>query len=117
MTENYFSIERGGECIDHVHIKNEDGNLIFEDVMNMSYENLKEYEDIDVFITYVMDVTNDYFNGKDEQTIITLVGNDDVFIWSIIIGPGENNDELKYCFLDWKKDGNFYRYEKSESFS
>lgn len=112
MTENYFSIERDGKCIDHMCIKREDGELVFEDVMNMSYKELREYENLDVFITCAMDAANEYFQGSDEQTIVTLIGSDDVFIWSVIIGPGETSDNLNCCLVDWKKDGKSYRYEK-----
>lgn len=114
MTENYFSIERnGGICLEHGCFKNADGTIAFENVMNMSYDEMKSYEDIEAFILFAMDATNNYLNDdNNEQTIITLIGKDDVFIWSIIIGPGDNDDELKYVFVDWKKDGKSYRYKK-----
>ena len=112
MTNNYFAIERMNRCIDHIFIKREDGTMAFEEVMNMSYEEIKIYKDIDAFVTVFMDATNEYFNESDEHTIVTLVDGDDVFIWSILIGPGVDNDELTYAFIDWKKDGKSYRYEK-----
>lgn len=113
MINNYFTIERSGQCIDHVLIKRDDETIAFQDVMNMSYSEIKSYKDIDTLVTCLMDTTNEYFDSIDEQTIITLVGPDDVFIWSILIGPGDTSDELKYAFVDWRKDEKSYRYKKS----
>ena len=59
-----------------------------------------------------MDATNQCLPNKDEQTIVTLVGEDDVFIWSIVIGVEDNGDDVRYALVDWKKDGKSYRYEK-----
>lgn len=112
MTNNYFAIERANKCADNVYIKNEDGTTACEDVMAMSYEQIKSYEKLDEFVTGMMDAANTYFDESDNLTLITLVGEDDVFIWSIIIGPGDNDDELKYAFVDWKKSDKSYRYEK-----
>lgn len=113
MTDNYFAIERNGKSIDHVYIRREDGTIVFEDIMNMSYEEMKSYKDIDAFVACVMDITNIYFNESDEQTLITLIDKDDVFIWGVVVGPGENEDQLNYAFIDWRKDGKSYRYEKN----
>lgn len=113
MTQNYFAVERSGQCVDHVNIKLDDGTVAFEDVMNMSYDEMKIYSKIDEFVTAVMDATNQHFGSTDdEQTIINLVGEDDVFNWGILIGPGDVNDELRYAFIDWHKDGKSYRYKK-----
>lgn len=113
MVNNYFAIERTNQCIDHLCIKRDDGTIAFEDIMNMSYNEIKEYKEIDVFVTGIMDASNEYFNENDEQTIVTLIGNDDIFIWSILIEPSENEDQLNYAFIDWQKDGQSYRYEKN----
>jgi hypothetical protein len=56
-----------------------------------------------------MDATNNAINKSDDQTIVTLIGEDGVFIWSVIMGPGEN-DMVRYSLVDWKKDGKNYRY-------
>lgn len=111
MTNNYFAIERGNKCLDRVCIKNDNGDLMFEDVMNMSYADIKEYKDIDAFVCSIMDATNEIFKESDEQTCVTLVGEDDVFIWGILVGPGDD-EQINYCLVDWKKDGRLYRYEK-----
>ena len=113
MAKNYFSIERNGNCIDQTLLIRADGKVAFEDVMNMSYDEIKAYNNIDEFVEAVMEAANTYFKEGDVQTLITLVGEDDVFIWGILIGPGENSGELKYVFIDWGKDGKKYRYEKN----
>ena len=113
IVTNYLAIERGGNYMDHIQLKNKDGMVIFEDVINMSYDEVKSYKDVEIFVTCVMDATNQYFNKDDEQTVITLIDKDDIFVWSIIVGPGETDYELRYVFVDWRKDGQSFRYEKN----
>ena len=111
MSNNYLVIEREGKYVDHVSLHRNDGTPEFENVMNMSYEDIKSYEDVEAFIVAIMDATNKHFDENDKQTIVNLVGEDDVFIWGIMIGPCDSDgDQLKYAFVDWKKDGKSYRY-------
>lgn len=113
MSTNYFAIEREGKCADHIVITDEDGNIAFGDLMDMSYEEMKSYNNIDEFVVGVMDAANAHFgSGTDEQTLVTLVNANDLFIWSVLVGPGNNAEELRYAFVDWLKDGKNYRYEK-----
>ena len=111
MTNNYFALERGNECFDNMYMANETGDVLFEEVMEMSYEEMKAYTNLDAFVDCAMDLSNKLFNSDDNQTVVTLVGQDDVFIWSIIMGP-EENDMIKYVIVDWQKDGKKYRYQK-----
>ena len=113
MTKNYFAIERNGKCIVPVVLKDANGKIAFEDVMQMSYEDIKKYQDIDAFVVNIMDATNEQLQENDDDTFVTLVGEDDVFIWGILIGPGDNNDEFLYKFVNWKENGKSYRYEKN----
>ena len=113
MTKNYFAIERHEKCIEHILLRRDDGAIAFEDVINMSYDEIKAYEGIDVFIAAIMDATNEHFNESDDQTAVTLVDEDGVFIWGLLIGPGDEKDEFKYCFIDWLKEGKRFRYEKN----
>ena len=76
--------------------------------MNMSYEEMKTYPDIEKFVVAAMDATSD-LGGT--QLIINLVDPDDVFIWGIIIGIYD--DDYNFVFVDWHKDGKNYRYEKN----
>lgn len=112
MTNNYFAIEREGRHIEHMRLMDEHGNIIFEDVMNMSYDEIVAYDKVDIFVECVMNATNEYFSSNDEHTIITLVGEDDVFVWGILIGPEGTDDKLVYKFVNWKRDGRSYRYKK-----
>ena len=111
MTKNYLVVEREGKTIDNLQIKVED-ELVFTEVLSKSYNELKEYEDISDFIVAAMSATNSLFEEGDDQTLITLVGDDDVFIWSILVIVEEGDDVLHYAFVDWGKDGKKYRYEK-----
>lgn len=110
---NYFVVERSGKYIEHLSFLKDDGTIAFEDVVNMSYDDIKQYEHIEEFVVATMDATNQYFNESDAETLITLVGDDDVFIWSILIGSDRNNEDIRYAFIDWLKEGRKYRYEKN----
>lgn len=104
---NYFAIECDRGCFDHIVLKDKDGNVAFGDYLNLTYDDMKSREDLEEFVVAMFDAANE---GGDSQTLVTLVGDDDIFIWSIIIGmDGEN---LKYVLVDWKKDGKNYRYEQ-----
>ena len=109
MSNNYFAIERNGQCWDHV-LPIEFENEHFKKFKDMSYDEMKSSEDLDYFVAATMESVNRFTGGEDEQTIITLVGEDDTFIWSVIMGQGEN-DTILYSLIDWKKDGKNYRYE------
>lgn len=113
MTGNYFVIERSGKYIERLHFLKDGSEAIFEEVENMSYDEIKQYEHIESFVVAIMDATNQYFNEDDADTLITLVGENDVFIWSILIGSEGDNDRIRYAFVDWLKDGRKYRYEKN----
>lgn len=108
---SYFSIERNGQYIDHVSIINEnDGSVGFNEYFHMTYDEMKSREDLDDFVIANMEAADAKFSEEDDQTIITLVGDDDVFIWSIIMGS--ENDDIRYVLVDWKKDGRSYKYEE-----
>lgn len=111
MTSNYFAIEReNGKSVNHITIRDDEGNVVFEDLMSMTYEEVKSYKDLEAFIVTTMDVSNEFFGGEDCQTCITLVGEDGVFIWGILIGPGDENGDIRYNLIDWHKDGRSYKY-------
>ena len=103
---NYFVIESGGKYLDHAILMDNDGNKVFENYLNMDYESMKYSVDLEEFVCAVMEASEE--TGGD-QTIITLIGEDDVFIWSIIMGI--ENDDIRYSLVDWKKDGQSYKYE------
>ena len=109
----YFNIERGDKFHEYMIMVDVDNRKKYEDVMTMSYEKIKTYDKIEEFVYSVMDASNALFGTDDEQTLITLVnGEDDVFVWGILIGPDQDSDKLRYAFIDWHKDGKNYRYKK-----
>lgn len=110
MSKNYFAIERNGRCFEPIVLDSKNNNGIFSSFMDMTYDEMKSNENIEKFIVAAMEATNVVTNTDDDQTVITLVGEDGVFIWGIIMGSGENGD-INYAFVDWKKDGKSYRYE------
>lgn len=110
---NYFVVERSGKTIDNFQIINDDKEVLFENMFTMSFNDLKQYEHIDVFVVAVMDATNQLFDEGDEPTLITLVGDDDVFIWSILINGEGDGENIRYAFINWLKEGKKYRYEKN----
>jgi len=107
MSRNYFAIECNQQYWEHVVLKDKDGNVKFEDYLNKTYNEMKSSEDLEEFVVAIMNAAN---GDENNNAIITLVGEDGVFIWGIIIGPGEE-DSVRYVLVDWKKDGKNYRYE------
>lgn len=107
---NYFAIERNGECWAPAILADHNGNPAFEEFLGMSYEEMKSSDKLEDFIVAAMDAANRKSDVKDDQTIVTLVGKDNIFIWGILMGSGENED-IRYNLINWKKDGKSYRYE------
>lgn len=106
----YFAVERNGQSISNVVITGNDGQIMFKDMMEMSYDEMKTHDGLEEFIVCVMNTTNKHFDDADEQTCITLIDDEGVFIWGIIIGPGENEGDLRYVLIDWRKDEKRYKY-------
>ena len=106
MNKNYFTIERNEQCVEKIVFKYED-KIVFEDLMDTSYEEMVEYPEIEEFVVAVMESTMEL--GGD-QVIVNLIDPDGVFIWGIIIGM--NNDDCKFVFVNWQKDGRKYRYQE-----
>ena len=107
---NYFAIERNERCWEDIVIKDQNGNVIFDDYINLTYDEMKSREDLDEFVISVMEATNAVDNSYDEQTAVTLIREDGVFIWGIFIGKGDKDGDLNYVLMDWQKDGKKYRY-------
>lgn len=107
---SYFAIERNNRCLSPVVLQSRNGNSDFSHFLTMTYDEMKSSESLDDFIVAAMDATNETSGTDDALTIVTLVGEGDLFVWSVIMGPGENGD-IKYNLVDWKRDGKHYRYE------
>ena len=106
---NYFVVEKNNIYFDHVMIKDRDENIIFGNYINMTYDEMKSQKDLNDFVVAVMDAADAMIPNENDKTIITLIGEDDVFIWSIIMGTVD--EVVRYSLVDWKKDGKNYRYE------
>ena len=109
MSKNYFAIERNETCHTPVILADRNGDIVFAEFLDMSYEEMKSNESLEDFVVAAMEAADKICGVDDDQTILTLVGSDDVFIWSIIMGVVD--DEIRYSLVDWKKDGKNYRYE------
>ena len=104
---NYFAVENNGKCYDHVMLRDGNGHILFENYLDMDYETMKYSTDLEDFVCAVMDASEEMSGG--DQTVITLIGEDDVFIWGIIIGVEDG--EVRYSLINWQQDGKKYRYE------
>jgi hypothetical protein len=111
MSERYFSVERNGRYGTIVANKRQDSDTHMPDFMQMTYDEMKSNEYLELFIVAIMMDTNEAFGTNDEQTIVTLIDEDGIFVWGILIGPGEEDGDIRYNLIDWKKDGKNYRYE------
>ena len=112
MSKNYFAIERNGQCWSPVVLADKYRQPAFEEFLDMSYEEIKASEKLGDFIMASMNAADNKSGTADEQTVVTLVGEDGVFIWGIIMGPDpEQEHDVRFNLVDWKKDGKSYRYE------
>lgn len=112
MSKNYFSIERNGQCWTPVILADRNGNPAFEEFLDMSYDEMKNSARLGDFIMASMNAADTKSGTADEQTVVTLIGDDNVFIWGIIMGPDpEQEHDVRFNLVDWKKDGKSYRYE------
>lgn len=110
MSNKYFAIERNNKTWMPVMLQSRNGDSDFSDFLEMTYDEMKSSENLEEFVIAAMEATNEASGTDDDQTVVTLVGEDGFFIWGIMMGPGENY-QIQYCLIDWLKDGNHYRYE------
>ena len=105
---NYFVAEVNGVCIEDIAWVNKNGEPVFTNFVNMTYDEMKNAEDLDEFVHANMESAVTEFGNSVDQLILTLVDESDIFVWSIMMGIVD--DELRYTLIDWKKDGKNYRY-------
>lgn len=108
---SYFSIERNGQCWSPVILADKNGDVTFKDFLEMNYDEMKSSDLLDDFVAAAMEAADEMSDVEEDQTIVTLIGDDDIFIWSIIMGYEE--EDIRYVLVDWKKDGYSYRYNPS----
>ena len=105
---SYFVAEVNRTCIEDIAWIDRDGNPVFTDFFNMTYDEMKNAEDLEEFVHANMESAVTEFGDSADQVIVTLVDEDDIFVWSIMMGIVD--EELRYVLVDWKKDGMNYKY-------
>lgn len=111
--ENYFVIEQNDNYLEGVVLLDSDQNVLHEEIMNMSYEEMKEYDKLEDFLWEAYFASESYFETKGENTVISLVDSEDTLVWGILFGPDPDDEEaLRYCFINWGEDGKIYKYQK-----
>ena len=111
--KNYFVIEQNDKHVDGVVLLDAEGEILYEDLMHMSYEEMKTYNKLEDFLFASQEASDSYFNTDGENTIVNLVNEEDTLVWGILFGPDPDNEEyLRYCFIDWGIDGKIYKYKK-----
>lgn len=110
---NYFVIEQNDKYLEGVVLLDAEENILHEEIMNMSYEEMKKYDKLEDFLWEAYFASESYFETKGENTVINLVDGDDTLVWGILFGLDPDNEELlRYCFVDWGVDGKVYKYQK-----
>jgi hypothetical protein len=98
MSKNYFAIERNEQCLSPVILADRNGNPAFEEFLDMNYDEMKNSTLLEDFVVAAMEAADRICDVEDDQTIVTLVGNDGFFIWGILIGY--EDDDIRYCLID-----------------
>ena len=106
----YFAIERKNQCWSPVMLQSRNGESDFSDFLEMTYDEMKASDNLEDFVIAAMEATNEASGTTDDETMVTLIGEDECFVWGILMGQGEN-DDIRYSLIDWQKDGKHYRYE------
>lgn len=115
MNNNYFVIEQNNNYVDGAILIDNDGNILHEEVMSMSYDEIKNYDKFDDFLDCIIDASESHFGTNNEHTILNLVDSENTLIWGILFGIDPDDPEsIRYCFVDWGKDGQIYKYQKNQ---
>ena len=90
-----------------------DGSTLYEDFFNITeckdFDNAKNKDE---FVATVVQMAQEYFadNGEFDKVLFTAIDKDThVFQWGVEISIADN-DNLQYASVDWKKDGNIFKY-------
>lgn len=107
---NYFSIEVNGECYSPVILADSNGNPAFAEFLDMTYDEMKNSEHLEDFVIAAMEAAERRGDGEEEYSdvVVTLIGEDDFFIWGIIMSA--DGDNITYKVVDWKADGKHFKY-------
>lgn len=107
---NYFSIERNQNCWSPVILADSNGKPAFTEFLEMSYDEMKNSEQLEDFVIAAMEAAERRGNGEEEYSdvVVTLIREDDFFIWGIIMSA--DGDNITYKVVDWKADGKHFKY-------
>lgn len=107
---NYFAIEANGNCYSPVLLADSDGKPAFSEFLNMSYEEMRDSEQLEDFVIAAMEAAERKGSDDEEYSdvVVTLIGEDGFFIWGIIMSA--EGDNITYKVVDWKADGNHFKY-------
>lgn len=111
---NYFAIERNGECYSPVLLADSDGKPAFSEFLDMSYEEMRDSERLEDFVVAAMEAAERRGDGDGDgeeeysDVVVTLIGEDDFFIWGIIMSA--EGDNITYKVVDWQADGKHFKY-------
>ena len=107
---NYFAIEVNGECYSPVILADSDGNPACTEFLDMTYEEMKNSEKLEDFVVAAMEAADRKSDDGDDYSdvVVTLIGEDDFFIWGIIMSA--EGDEIQYKVVNWREDDKRYKY-------
>ena len=107
---NYFAIEKNGECYSPVLLADSDGKPAFSEFLNMSYEEMRDSEQLEDFVVAAMEAADRRGNDEEEYSdvVVTLIGEDGFFVWGIIMSA--EGDNITYKVVDWKANGKHFKY-------
>ena len=109
---NTFSIEHGNGFVEGVCFVDFNGNISHEEISELTFEELSNYDKIDYFIEGILEASDQFFGESNEEICVTLVGEDGYFIWGICLTIEENS--ISYQLIDWTKDEQLFRYKEEE---
>lgn len=109
MSKNYFAIERDGNHWSPVVLVDHNGNPVFEEFLDMTYDEMKSSDKLTDFVIAATEAADRKVGTENGHTFILLVGGDESFIWAIIAGP-DFDGVHRYNVVDFKKDDKTYRY-------
>ena len=107
---NYFSMEVNGECYSPVLLADRNGKPAFTEFLNMNYDEMKNSEQLEDFICAAMEAAERRSDSEEEYSdvVVTLIGEDDFFIWGIIMSA--EGDNITYKVVDWQEGGKRFKY-------
>ena len=107
---NYFAIEKNGECYSPVILTDSHGEPAFSEFLSMSYEEMRDSEELENFVIAAMEAAERRGNGNEEfnDVVVTLIGEDGFFIWGIIMSS--EGDDITYKIVDWQEGGKHFKY-------